>query len=107
MVPGAGATTGGVDIFSTTEAGETLTYFITGESTLAGTNSTALNLSGTGYFTETCAASPCGVNDVNYAPTVANFTLTASTTNGSVFEIGGTAATLAPTPEPSSLVLLR
>jgi hypothetical protein len=104
-IPGSTATTGGVQVFQIIDNGETLTYFVTSDTTvsLTGTPTSLpelLSLVGTGYFTET------GV--VNYSTTAANFTISGSTVDGAVFSFGGTAATLpgTVTPEPSSLMLL-
>jgi hypothetical protein len=104
-LPGSTATTGGVQVFQIIENGETLTYYVTSDTTqqLTGTPTSLpelLGLTGTGYFTET------GV--VNYDTTPASFTISASTVDGAVFSFGGTAATVpgTVTPEPSSLLLL-
>jgi hypothetical protein len=87
---------GGQEIAAVSENGETLTYYVTTETTMTA-NGNFIDLLGTGYFTET------GV--INYTPTIADFSLSASTLGGQdEYEIGGTAATF--TPEPSSLMLL-
>jgi hypothetical protein len=105
-LPGSTATSGGVEVFSVTEAGETLAFFVTSSTTnaLFGTPSSTpqgLLLTGTGYFTET------GVT--NFDTTSATFTLNGSESTGNVFSFGGTAAasalTTTPIPEPSSLML--
>ncbi len=107
-LPGSTATSGGAPVFSVSNSGEVLTYYVTSDTTDPGTfcgvpgNSSAcyLNLNGTGYFTET------GV--VNYDITPSLFTLQGNTSDKVVFAIGGTAftTTTAATPEPSSLILL-
>ncbi len=107
-LPGSTATTGGSLVFTVANAGETLSYYVTSDTTDAGTfcgvpgNSSAcfLNLNGTGYFTET--------GNVNFDVTPALFTLQGNTSNQVVFAIGGTAFTTVPSavPEPSSLMLL-
>jgi PEP-CTERM motif len=100
---GSTPTSGGVEVFSVTEAGETLAFYVTSDTTMAVFgNSTNLPegvlLTGTGYFIETGA--------VNYDTTPASFTLNGSNST-SVFSFGGTATANPPgVPEPSSLMLL-
>jgi hypothetical protein len=98
----ANPTSGGVQIATITASdGETLTFFVTGE-TVELANGTFLDLMGDGYFTESGPAGPI------YTATAATFTLTASKTGGTTFSLSGDAATNPPaaTPEPSSLMLL-
>lgn len=102
-VAGSTATTGGVELFTITENSETLDFFVTGDTTfaLSGTPTSTpqlLLLTGTGYFTETGATT--------FTTTASTFTLNGSESTGSVFSFGGTASTVPPTPEPSSLILL-
>jgi hypothetical protein len=108
---------GGAEVASIDENGETLTYYITSETTLTVSAGGIVELTGTGYFTETCDVGDCGDTgtsldgayvDMDYMPTVADFSLSTGTVAGQVdeFTIDGTATTLAPTPEPSSLMLL-
>jgi len=97
-IPGSTATSNGLEVASTSEGGELLTYYITSITTELGTDANDVILAGTGYFTET--------GNVNYTPTAATFSLSGSHTSMTVFQIGGTATTVAPTPEPSSLLLL-
>jgi hypothetical protein len=104
-IPGSTATSGGVEVFSVAENGETLAFFVTSDTTMAlfGTPSSTpqgLLLTGNGYFTENGVA--------NFDTTPATFTLNGSESAGSVFSFGGTATATAtaPVPEPSSLMLL-
>jgi hypothetical protein len=93
-------------VFSVTENGETLTYFLQTLTTTFSVGGTVgpypgdMQLLGTGYFTETGA--------VNYANTPANFNLTSQ--YGSQGGIGvtysETSFAMPPTPEPSSIALL-
>jgi len=96
---------GGFQIATATNDGEILTYFINSY-TVTALNAGGALVNGTGFFTETCAASPCGAGDVNYDQTNAIFSLSVSTSGSVAF--GATADTpVTPTvPEPGSLMLL-
>jgi PEP-CTERM motif len=94
------------NVFTVTEGGETLTYFL---QTLSTTFSNAglpssypgdLTLLGTGFFTET------GL--VNYVNSNATFNLTSQygSTGGTQVTFSETSFAAPPTPEPSSLILL-
>jgi hypothetical protein len=101
-LPGSTPTSGGVQVFSITENGETLSYFVTSDTTdfLSGTLASlpeSVVLNGTGYFTESGVAA--------FDTTPGNFTLQGGAVSGPVFSFGGQAFTTA-TPEPSSLMLL-
>jgi hypothetical protein len=96
---------GQLTIFSTTEAGETLTFVLTSESWMATLDPTGmftnLSVTGTGIFNMT------GVD--NFTPENASFNFTAQETVGGVMEnvtFSGTGTALGATPEPSSLALL-
>jgi len=101
---------GGFEIATATHDGETLTYYIDNYTVTALDANGALVM-GTGFFTETCAASPCGAGDVNYDQTDATFSLSVNKTGNATF--GATADSTLPiinnggaVPEPSSLALL-
>lgn len=92
-------------VFSVTEAGETLTYYLQTLSTtfsnggLPSTYPGDLTLLGTGYFTET------GVVNYANAPAIFNLTSQYGATGGTQVTFSETS--FAPqTPEPSSLILL-
>jgi PEP-CTERM motif len=93
-------------VFSVTEAGETLTYFLQTLSTtfsnggLPSTYPGDLTLLGTGYFTET------GVVNYANAPAIFNLTSQYGATGGTQVTYSETSFAASPTPEPSSLILL-
>lgn len=96
---------GTLEILTTTENGETLTFFLTQESWSATPDPTGmftnLSVTGTGIFNLTGA--------VDYTPEVAAFNFTAQETVGGVLQnvtFSGTGTALGPVPEPSSLALL-
>lgn len=97
--------TGPLEVLTTTENGETLTFTLTSESWSYGPDTTGqytdLTLTGTGIFTLT------GTTD--YTPEDASFNFTAQQTPGGYTELvtfSGTGTALGPVPEPSSLALL-
>ena len=98
-----------LQIFSTTEAGETLTYFLTSiyassdtSTVVPGTTTTVsnLNIQGLGYFTET--------GTTNYDQTNGTFNLNSQSGINPTISFSDTsfATPASVTPEPSSLVLL-
>lgn len=96
---------GPLEILTTTQNGETLSFFLTEESWSSGPDQTGmftdLSVTGTGYFTLT------GATDFTQEDAAFNFT--AQQTPGGVTELvsfSGTGTALGPVPEPSSLALL-
>jgi hypothetical protein len=96
---------GSIEILSTTQGGETLTFTLTEESWSFGPDPTGmftdLTVTGTGIFNLT------GVD--NFTPENAAFNFTAQQTPGGSTELvsfSGTGTALGPVPEPSSLALL-
>jgi hypothetical protein len=96
---------GPIEILTTTQGGETLTFTLTEESWSFGPDPTGmftdLTVTGTGVFNLT------GVD--NFTPENAAFNFTAQQTPGGVTELvsfSGTGTALGATPEPSSLALL-
>jgi hypothetical protein len=96
---------GSLEILTTTQGGETLTFTLTQESWSFGPDPsgmfTNLSVTGTGIFNLT------GVD--NFTPELAAFNFTAQQTPGGVTEFvtfSGTGTALGPVPEPSSLALL-
>lgn len=93
-------------VYSVTEGGETLTYFLQTLSTtfsnggLSSAYPGDVTLLGTGYFTET--------GTVNYANGPATFNLTSQygSTGGTQVTDSETSFAAPPAPEPSSLILL-
>jgi hypothetical protein len=97
--------TGPIEILTTTENGETLTFTLTSESWSYGPdptgNFTDLTVTGQGIFTLTGAT--------DYTPEDASFNFTSQQTPGGYTELvsfSGTGTALGPVPEPSSLALL-
>lgn len=99
-----------VQLFTTSEAGETFTFFLTNYNAQVVTNApgcmstlgsaTCLDVTGNGYFTE--------MGTVNYTSSPGTFTFTSQkvgTQTSTSFSASAIAAP-APVPEPSSLVLL-
>ena len=96
---------GSLEILTTTEGGETLTFTLTSESWMSGPDPTGmftdLTVTGTGVFNLT--------GTTNYVPENASFNFTSQETPGGVTELvsfSGTGTALGPVPEPSSLALL-
>ena len=96
---------GSIEILTTTENGETLTFFLTSESWSSGPDPsgmfTDLTVTGTGTFNLT--------GGTNFTPENAAFNFTAQQTPGGFTEFvtfSGTGTALGPVPEPSSLALL-
>jgi hypothetical protein len=96
---------GSLEILSTTQGGETLTFTLTSEQWSFGPDPsgmfTNLSVTGTGIFNLT------GVD--NFTPENAAFNFTAQQTPGGVTQFvtfSGTGTALGPVPEPSSLALL-
>ena len=96
---------GSLEILSTTQGGETLTFTLTSEQWSFGPDPsgmfTNLSITGTGIFNLT------GVD--NFTPEDAAFNFTAQQTPGGVttfVTFSGTGTALGPVPEPSSLALL-
>jgi len=96
---------GSLEILSTTQNGETLTFTLNSESWTAGPDPsgmfTNLSVTGTGTFNLTGA--------VNYTPELAAFNFTAQQTPGGFTQMvtfSGTGTALGPVPEPGSLALL-
>ncbi len=81
----------GAEVFTTTEKGKTLTFTLTSVIS-SGTNAAGPGFVGTGILSET-----------GYANTPADFSLNTNADAGTVVTFNTTAA---PTPEPSSLMLL-
>jgi hypothetical protein len=96
---------GPIEILTTTENGETLSFYLTQESWSStpgpGGQYTNLSVTGDGYFTLT------GTTD--YTDEVASFNFTSQQTPGGYTDLvtfSGTGTALGPVPEPSSLALL-
>jgi hypothetical protein len=99
-----GAPMGGALIASIDENGELLDFYVTSEiTTSANIPLDEVDLTGTGYFTETCDTTICTGTAQNYTSALATFHLDTGETDE--ITIDGSAATDV-TPEPSSLVLL-
>ncbi len=81
----------GATVFTTTENGQTLSFMLTGV-TSSGANAAGPGFAGFGILSET-----------GYDDTAASFTLNTNANAGTVVTFNTTAA---PTPEPSSLMLL-
>ena len=84
-------------VFSTTEGGETLSYYLSSES-YALNGAGDLTITGTGWFHET--------GTTNYMPTFANFDLTSQGGGTGKEAVTFSNTSVALTPEPSSLILM-
>jgi hypothetical protein len=93
----------GLEILTTSENSETLSFYLTQEAwqeTTGPGGYTNLSITGFGYFTLTGA--------VDYTSEIASFNFTPQGTGTSAYDISfsSTGTAIAPTPEPSSLALL-
>lgn len=98
----------GVELFTVTGGGETFNFYMTNYNAMYGQNitgcdsgDTCLNVTGNGYFTATGS-------DPNFQNQNATFQFESAYTpnSGTTTTFAAQASTIAPTPEPTSLVLL-